>query len=277
MQSSFPTRHSAGFTLVELLIVIMIIPILIAGFIFVIFNTVDAMSKSKQQLALTSQVQDAAYIMERDVRLNRGFNTVISSSYSDPYGPNSSGAAWNFAGISSDSRVLILSVPAVTSPSLNGDRDPVYLNSSLMTPPPTNVYNCTDQLHYNPVLGTRVIYFVRNSTLYRRILTNTTSPTCNNEKQYQKQSCPPELRSTWNSICKAADEVIAKNVTQFSVDYYTDQDSAPISGQYSSSAPDALSDADSIGVTIKNERRIAGQPVNGIVQLRMTKANEANG
>jgi len=266
-------NKSVGFTLVELLIVMTILPLLVAGFIFVIFTTLDNTRRSNFQFSLTSQAQDAAYTIERDVRLSRSYETTITTPFSDAYGQTSNGATWTYNGASNsaNSRALILAVPATTSASLSGDRGPVYTNQSVID----GKYNCTDQIAYNAVLTNRVIYFVRNSTLYRRILTDRTTPTCSATVRYQQQSCPPELRSSWDTgVCKTADEAIATNINVFRVDYFEQRAVAPLSGQYVSGDPAVLDQADDVAITVGTTRQFAGQPLSALVTLRITKANE---
>jgi len=271
MARMLPTnrRLSFGVTIIELTVVITILPIIIALFIYAVFASVNASTKSKAQLELDTGVRDAMNVIERDVRYSVAFDKTVPAEYSDPYGPNNSGTngaeAWNFTGVpaASSDRILILSVPATTQAGVSNAREPVYVDGS---------YNCSTERTYNPEHTYITIYFVRGGTLYRRILTDTTTTVCNGP-QNQKQSCPADIYP-WNVICEAKDEVIATNVSSFSIDYYVNQVATPISNVYTSSDPDILNTADDAEVTLTLSRQFAGETISGTSTLRIAKVNK---
>ena len=252
-----------GFTITELMLVVVVLGIVITGIFTGFIAIYSSSSRDNRQLDLDSTAQLAMGVIERDTRYSVDFKIGISSPFSDPYGPNNSGAAWDYKGVpaSSTSRILILKAYATTQNALSNTREVVYQ---------TGTFACSQKL-YNPQLPCTLIYFVRSGTLYRRILTDTTSTVCNGP-QAQKQSCPPELSGSWDVICKARDEIIAENVSSFSVDYYSTQPLTLISDAYTSSAPDRLDNADDVNITLTLSKG-SSNPVISSISLHVAKVN----
>jgi hypothetical protein len=257
---------------VELIIVIVVIGIIFPVFSALFVNTYhDAYVADNKTKASTMILQALSYINEAAVSTN-DFQTGISSPFTDAYGPNdlgSSGAqAWTYKGKSSTNRVLITQNYATTVNALNTGRQPVFEN--------TAAFNCTTQMSYQPQLVYMTIFFVKNNTLYRRILTDTTTAVCAGNTQQQKQSCPPYIASgSLDATCKANDEILATNVTGFSVDYFqiaSDGTSTQIDPTYASSDPTILTAADYINLTITASANSGGTTTT--MTQRMTKVNQ---
>jgi len=270
MSAMPPTNRQAGISIVEMLTVLTLIPLVLAFFISAIFTTLIAAQRSKVQLALDSTVQTAMDIVERDVRFAKSFKKGVASPFSDHYGANNNGTddaeAWSHAGVpaGANQRALLLQLPATSqSPSSNA-RTPVFTDSG--------EFNCTTERTYNPELAYMVVYFVRGETLWRRTLTDTTTPLCAGQAQNQRQSCPPEIASPHGS-CQARDERIAGNVSQFSVAYYTALVPSAIADAYSSSDPDILTNADDAEVTLTSSAPFASETLSATMTLRIGRAN----
>ena len=188
----------------------------------------------------------------------------------DPYSTFSNNGPWSYAG-NGTNRVLILQSNATSDNPLTGSRQPVYIGSGVACDPAN--------LQYDTLLTYDTVYFVKNSILYRRRLIDpgppaTTTQTCA-PQQYQKLSCPTVAQlapSTRDGSCGADDEVIARDVSGFSVDYYTDGASTTKLDAYGADSG-AVTAASSIGITLALGRPIAGETVTGSASLRVARIN----
>lgn len=257
----------AGFTLVEMLVVIVIIGVIFPIFAALLIGSYRDAYGLNFKVQANNEMQQALWYMDDTVKVGTAFLTTVPSQYNDPYGPDNAGSAWSYKGTSSTSRVLITQSYATSTNALATGRKPVFTN--------TPTYNCTTQMYYQPELQFVTIYFVKNGTLYRRLLTDTTTPLCTGNTQAQKQTCPPYLTGTLNALCQANDEVLATNVTNFSVAYY--QSSTPsvsyqIDPSYSSSDPSVLEPANYAIVTL-TETKSGSNPVSTSLSARLTEVN----
>lgn len=250
-------RWSSGVTLVELLIVVTLIPLIIVSFIVVLDKVMKDAAESTAQAQLSSDVSFASDWLEKDIRSATSFEPTISSPYGDSYEP---GGGWSYVGNGSDDRVLILSLPSTTLRDGSSNREITYQDDG---------FNCSTQLTYNPILTYRAVYFVDNGTLYKRVLTDTSTPTCNG--QIQKQSCPESEKPTWSSECEVQDEVLATNVSQFSVDYYNSNDDIPLDEAYTDDS--LLVTAKTLGVTITTAKTLGSDTVDATITLRTARIN----
>ena len=272
------TRHTkntfsrkSGFTLVELVIVVIILGVLFPVLSTLFVNTYHDVYISDNKVKTSTAIMQALDYMTDTVQTSSSFQTGVSSPFTDAYGANnlgSSGAqAWTYKGTSSTNRVLITKNYATSINTLNTGRQPVFEN--------TPDFNCTTQMYYQPQLTYTVIYFVNNSTLYRRLLTDTTTSLCAGNSQQQKQTCPPYIASgSWDSSCQANDEVLMTNVSGFSVDYYqisSGGTSTQIDPTYASTDPTVLSAADYANVTLTASVRSGGATTT--MMQRMAKVN----
>lgn len=237
-----------GFTIVELVVVVVVLEIMIVLFASVLVTGYKDTLRSKKQTELTASVQQAMDFVERDARYAKQYQTNISSPFSDSYGARNLGTAgaeaWTHKGVPANTtaRALILQSYASSKRTISGTRQLVYTDGP--------IYDCSvSQKKYNPWLTHITIYFIRDQSLYRRILTDLTTPLCSGESFAQKQSCPDNIaRASWAAGCQAQDEKIATNVTAFSVDYYAN--GSLVADAYSSSDPQVLKESDSIQVTL---------------------------
>ncbi|MDB5162919.1 MAG: hypothetical protein JWN28_526 [Candidatus Saccharibacteria bacterium] len=263
-------RKQRGLTIVELLIVLVLMGILLPILFTFLVNTYKDVFYLDYKVQSTSQTKLALSFVEDNVRISSGFLSSVPSPYTDAYGPHdtgsSGGQAWSYKGDSATSRVLISESYATNSTAFNSARRPIYVN--------TAEFNCTTQMYYQPQLSYISIYYLKNSTLYRRVLTDTTTALCAGNTQQQKQSCPPYITSGRDASCQANDEVLMSNVTEFTVEYFEvtiDGTSTQIDASYTSSDPTVLDAADYANVTITSTNK-NGAVTNSLTQ-RMTKVN----
>jgi len=263
------TRHlrDQGMTLVEVIIVVAIMGVLIPVFAVVLIGSYRDSSYTNERAQVTNQVLQGLQFMEDGVKAANAYKVDMASPYTDAYGPHNLGTAgaeaWSYKGSSSTSRVLIISSYATTQASLGTGRLPVYRSDG--------TFNCTTQKQYEPKLEFLTIFFVRNGTLYRRVLNDRVSPLCAGEVQSEQQSCPPEIApGSLDASCQTRDEVMARNVVNFSVTYWQDTYVSQIDA-YNSSDPTILDGADYITVDLGMSTH-NGQVTQSMTE-RMTKIN----
>lgn len=263
-------RQQQGLTIVELLVVMVVLGILFPIFSFILATYRDTYTLN-DQVKMSTAAKQALWYMDDRVKVASTFMATAPSPFSDAYGPHDAGTAgaeaWSYKGDSTTSRVLITRSYATSTNALNTGRQPVFVN--------TPEFNCTTQMYYQPQLTFLSIYFVKNETLYRRVLTDTTSSLCAGNTQQQRQSCPPYITSGRHVSCQANDEVLLTNVANFSVAYYqTTQagSSTQIDSGYTSTDPLILSEADYAMVTVLMTTR--NGTVTHEVTQRLTKVNQ---
>lgn len=249
--------YAYGVTLIELLIVVTLIPLIIVSFIFVLDSIMRDAAESTAQAQLSSDVSFASDWLEMDVRSATNFESSIDTAYTDSYEPS---GGWEYTGNGQDDRVLILSLPSTTLRDGTSNREITYQDDT---------FDCSSQMTLNPIMTYRAVYFVDNGTLFRRLLTDTTTATCND--QIQKQSCPAADMASWPSSCEARDEILAENVAVFSIDYYNSNDELPIDDAYTDAS--TLLTAKTVGITITAAKTIGSETVESTVNLRTARVN----
>lgn len=260
-----------GFTVVELLIVIVVLGGVFPLLLGLLINTYKDTFFLDDGVKANAQMRQALWYMDDSIRVAGAFRATVPNQFADAYGPHNLGAsggeAWSYKGDSPASRVLIVQSYATTVNPLNTGRQPVFIDSSN--------FNCTTQMYYQPQLTFITIYFVKDKTLYKRILTDTTTPLCSGNTQQQRRTCPAYITSGRHASCQANDETLLTNVGSFSVSYYQNtQDGAavPVDPAYTSNDPDILSAADYALVTLATHTK-SGR-VTGTITQRMTKVNQ---
>lgn len=263
-------QKNSGFTMVEVAVVVLIVGMLFPLFSFILNMYHDAYFLD-EKVKMNNEGAQALWYIEESVRISNSFLAVVPSEFVDAYGPNNAGTAgaqaWSYKGSSPTSRVLMTRNYSTTANALNTARQPVFKNSG--------TFNCTTEMFYQPQLTYISIYFVRNNTLYYRVLTDKTSPLCPGNVQQQKLSCPPEITSGRHASCEADDEVLARNVSEFSVKYFRILEeglSEQIDSTYTSTNPDVLLVADYAEVTLTESVR--GGAIRSSLTQRMTKVNQ---
>jgi type II secretory pathway component PulJ len=259
MSQALNNSRRAGFTLVEVLIVLPPMLIITTITVSVLMGLLLNNSQSQYQVSSASNVKTALNTIEQDMKTSGAILTTTDSQMTDAYVSDSGGTSWSYKGVSSQSRTLIIRGYATTESPVSDTKSPVYINQ----------FGCdAANLYSNPVLTTNIIYFVKNGSLYRRVLTDATKTTCNTP--YQRQSCPADLPSR-DVSCKADDSLILSDMSNFDVQYYTS--GTQISNPYSSTDPQVLSQATTVEPRIAVTKQIAG---DSIAYTDVMKANKNN-
>lgn len=269
---NFSHKHERGLTIVELTIVLVIMGLLMPILFVFLVNSYKDSFVFDAKVKSTAEIKQALWYMEDNVRVSSAFMTNVNSPFTDAYGPNDSGSsggqAWSYKGQSASSRVLITKNYSTSGSTLDVTRQPVYIN--------TPEFDCGAQIYYQPQLSYVSIYFLKNSTLYKRVLNDRVTAVCPGNIQRQKQSCPPYIaQASRHSSCQANDEVLATNVSNFNVGYFQISQagtSTQVDPNYTSTNPDILSTSDYAVVTITTSTRNGTQ--SNTLSQRMTKVNQ---
>lgn len=259
-------RQEKGFTLVEM-IVVMTVLLVTAFFLFdLLWGILRTSDTDKVRLNMIHDRQTAMTVIEKDVSLTSRYLTTIDAGLTENYPPAANGNAWSYRGDSSTSRVLLLRAYSTTENPLSSTRQPVFVGSGGAC--------SSTAIYFNTVLRYNLIYFVKNGNLYRRHLVDTSTPTCTS--QYQKTSCPSavDLGTGQNANCGADDELILRNVSDFSIRYYASKTSTTPQDVYASGAnPSLVTGSVDIEVSLTASTLVAGQPVSTSSSLRISKLN----
>lgn len=274
MRRILPTRlrQLSGFTLVEVVIVMVIVGVIFPVFATLLVNMYHDSVVSREMVSMSTEANTALYYMDESVRNSHAFLIGVPEEFPDAYGPHNlgtgSGQAWSYKGDSAKSRVLISKNYATSTNPQNSTRTPVFIY--------TPAFNCTTEMYYQPQLSYLAIYFVRDNTLYRRTLTDTDTPLCAGSTQQQKTSCPPDVPvGERDASCAANDETLATRVSEFSIVYYqtsVDGDATALDPDYTSEEPTALASADYALVTLELSSR-GGKSTHKVTH-RITKINQ---
>lgn len=276
------SNKSSGFTLVEMLIVIVVLAGAGIAIVSAMFNMYNMAISERTKVELGGDLKIALGIIERDVRFSRGFATTLPTGYVDRFGDGtarygSAGYTWSFTGIETGSslrRALIVRGNATTKHPLSLNRSLVYQGAPSSSSCNNTAERILKQQHFY-----FTIYFVRSGNLTKRVITDRSTPVCNASPQYQRATCPREVNIASYSDCQAYDEIIARNVEEFSVQYYaTTGDNPPVAqtiNTYATTpAPAFVPGAQGVLVKLKIQRTIAGKDVSYAKELRMARMNQ---
>lgn len=262
------TQKSQGFTIVELAV---IVPILVVA-VLVLFNSIFFLVRSSSidqaTINITYDAQNALGIIENDAVLTSTFLPTTGPTITDAYKPATNSNQWSYIGDSQTSanRVLILKAYNTSGHPMSTTRQPSFL--SALGCDAANIYS-NDVLQYN------LIYFVSNGNLYRRHALDTTQATC--APIYQKQSCPSlETLGTGSRdiSCQADDELVAANVTAFTITYYPSKTSTtPIDVYALGQDPESVTAAAAVDISITIAKQAYGKTVSHTSSLRIAKIN----
>lgn len=263
-------KHS-GFTLVEMMIVAPML-ILIIGAIIVSIVTLTGESLAEGGKAqLINDVQESLDRIENDVQSSGAYLSTNNFDLTSPQGLND--ATQKFVSISAtgNDSIILNSFSTSANPSLSS-RSLVYL--------PNTPFACGDaSLGQNQAMTMNIVYFVKNSALWRRTVATSTyaSKTCPGVTVWQQPNCAEALMSTNTGLCKAQDELLLTGVepSDFKVYYYLSASDTTPEASVEVSDPDtrqiAIDKTSTLQITLKGSKSIAGRDITQQGAIRVTR------
>jgi competence protein ComGC len=260
-----------GFTLVEMLVVMPIIILAIGIFINVIVYITGGVLVSRGANALVYNIQDALNRIEEDVKSSSNYLATNSISLTSPQGYNNDGTS-NFHNASATTgTMLILNTYATTSNPITSTRNIIYSNGP--NPCGSNLVNLNQPITLN------IVYFVKDNTLWRRVVAPANYATVGCSVPWQRPSCYPGISGVF---CKAQDVRLVDGVgsSGFNISYYSSPSSTTADSVSSDNTkPDSdrqttLQTISTIGVTITATNTIAGHDVTQTGTIRVSALNE---
>lgn len=235
---SHPLRNhtSAGFTLIEMLVVAPVIIILIGVMIVMISSVTGDSLQARARNTVIYQTQDTLDGIGAEVARATAFLTTTGTLVS-PQGSNGSTAAFT-----ASSSVLIMNTPATDVNPIDSVREPIYYNS----PSSCSSASVIDNGAY-PVTS---VYFVSSGTLWKRTILPSTGTPCSTP--WQRASCATS--ATLTGVCKAYDEKLAENVTSFSIQYLNKTGGTVSIGNIQTQAK-------AVNITIATSKDVAGKTI----------------
>lgn len=282
MRHLFGSSARRGFTVVELMVVIVVLAGAGIALVTAVFNMYYLAINERAKVELGGDIDVAMSILDRDIRFSRGFLTTLPTGYVDTFGDGTvayggAGYAWDIGGIISTpkpQRALIVRANATTEHPLSLRRNLVYQGVPLSSSCANTGERILKQQHYY-----YMIYFVRNGNLTKRTIVDTSTDVCVSSPQYQVMSCPIEIDVNAYSVCNAHDEILARDVEEFSVQYYQTTPGAPptpvVVDAYSMSPrPLSIPDIEGIVVKIGVKRQLGTTDATYEKEVRMTRMNQ---
>lgn len=259
MRSTSPTkpRRSAGFTLIEVLVISPILILTIGGFVYTLTTIVSDALAIRDTNTMVYETQTALDRIEQDARLSIQFPSTTAAM---PSPQGSDGGFTGTASFTAGPNVLIMSTLSTSINPLDPSRQIVYFAAP---------NGCGTSQVYNSPLITTVIYYVNNGSLYRRsyVPTWTTAAGANQVcvAPWQQNSCSPGYTNT--TQCQTNDAKLMDNVQSLSTAYYGSVGGTADLG-YASAAT-----ATTIGATIVGSKTTAGQTITNTATMRASKIN----
>ncbi len=274
--------NNRGFTIVEVLVIAPIIILALGAFIAVMVNMTAEVLKTQSENSMVQSTQDSLETIEQDIKISGQFlaaNELTAQSpqgYADGTGPINSTNANSFTNVTTGntrSKMLILRTFTTDKNPIDGTRKPIYTDQPAPDCNPRTI---------NKLFSSNTVYFVKNNTLWKRTIIQQGSGRPNlclspGESVWQEPSCSSTV--TKGAFCKVNDTRLASNVSDFTVDYFTNaSDTTPIANASDPSKTiaernDALTNASTVRVTIKTLATVAGRTVSNSAAIRATKLN----
>lgn len=265
-----------GFTLVEMLVVAPIVILAIGAFLTVIISMTGEVISSRASNTLTFNVQDALARIEEDTKLSAGFLATNSVPITAGSGQGYNNDATNFTNVGGTSGTnLILNMVATTGNPLSTSSQYIFLKDQP---------NACASAQNNIPLTYNIVYFVRDNSLWRRVImpaqyADTVNYAC--AAAWQQPSCNP----TWlqgqggTPFCRTNDVRLVDGVTasDFSVSYFTGSGetganaTASDTGASVANRTAALNASTTVDVTINANQTAAGRDIIQSASVRTSR------
>jgi|GEM_PF-461684 len=260
---------SNGFTLVEMLVIAPMVILFVGVFISSMINMTGSVLVARGSSALTNSVQDAETRITQDITTSSGYLATNNISLVSPQGIDDGTGIFHNAG-GGNGPMLILNSYASSKNPLTLDRDIIYANTPNTCGTPAEIQNAPLMLN--------IVYFVKNSSLWRRVIAPTDYASGKCAASWQKPSC-----TSVGGFCVAQDVKLVDGIgaNGFTLTYYTGGASpAQIPDASNSNKSDierqtALQTAKSVDVNITTTATIAGRDVTKTGTIRKSLQSSA--
>lgn len=251
-------KTSNAFTVVEIVVGLTISTLILLGVLSLVIALINSGTRSIEVSKQSNEVQTGIGLIRDDLKLTNNF--LVTSSITDT---PPSGTAWNFRGSGATNRVLILKTLATSGYKTDTNRQPVYLQTGDCPIGNAPAYN-------------NIVYFVRNATLYRRIIVTPPAANlyCAGQNNAQIRTCISPGATSEPANCREKDVIIANDVTNFNVIYYTNPSDATPSGTVfdTGTVQAQLDNLSTVQVTITTQKIIDGQDNEYSAKIRATRS-----
>ncbi len=267
-----PTR---GFTIIELLIVAPIVILTIGAFVTVIVSMTGEVLATRSSNALAYSIQDALNRIEEDVKLSTTFleaNNVTPLTSGQGYDDNTA----DFSNVdATKGNMLILNTLATTGNPLASTSGLIYLSNLAPSNQPNTC--ASSQVNQNAPMTMNIIYFVKDSKLWRRTVAPSTYLTAGCSIPWQQPSCTSI--DTNPGFCKTQDVLLVDDINPsgFTVQYFNTADATAansVASDVNESPANryaALQSTATVGATINVTKTTAGRNVSQGGTIRATK------
>ena len=240
-----PTTNQ-GFTIVEMMIIAPIVILVIGIFITAIVNMTGDTLATRSANALSYNIQDALNRIEQDVKISGSFLATNNINITAPQGYDDISSGFNNVS-ATNGTMLILNSYATNKNPLDPTQKKVYIGD-------------------NPIM-INIVYFVKNGTLWKRVLTPSNYTASDGTTPWQQPSCAIGITG---AQCKTQDTRLVDGIvnnSDFSISYYPNSTSttanaiASDSSQSTSNRQTALIASGAITININATSSIAGRSI----------------
>lgn len=237
MQASY--NKSTGFTIVEVIVVLLVLGLLMNVVFVTLGDYYLDNTKSIAKSAKDSDTRSVLRSMEKDITDAVSFSPIFpttATTITAPLGSrNNDSTAWNYIS-NTYGPVLIVNKSAVTQSPANDSA-----NSRLPVFEKPSSGSCTD-LSSASIAKNAYIYFVApdptdsdKRNLYRRIITPAAADICGTQNT-TKTTCAVNTIAANPTICPAADALLLRDITEFSVNYLQSSNGSSYPDMYTNDA-----------------------------------------
>lgn len=262
-----------GFSLVEIMVISPIIILMIGAFIVAIVTLTGEALASRTQSTLIYTLGDSLARIRSDVRISEGFLAINSFTPAAPQGAGDD--TTHFKNVTSTSgsqglTALILRLPATTSA-------PDASNTAFVFLTPTRV-DCTSQTALiSSRMMTNVVYFIRDNTLWRRVLLPSDYISSGCAMPWQRPTCTEGFSA---SFCVTNDEKLVSGIApeDFNVQYFSSSAvTSPIAEVSDPAVSDAqrdggLSGSTNVKVSITAKQLVFGRTIEQTSSMRTSRS-----
>lgn len=247
-----------GFTIVEMLIIAPIVILVIGIFISAIVSMTGDALATRSSNALAYSIQDALNRIEQDIKSSGAFLATNNIALASPQGYDDDTANFHNAD-ATNGTMLILNSYATDKNPLDPAQKKAYVSGQ-------------------PIM-INIVYFVKNGTLWRRVIVPSNYTATDSTVPWQQPSCAPDITDT---PCKTQDTKLVDGINSsngFSISYYPTAGSTVANTTASDSAQTdiarqtALQTTNSIKVTINATNSIAGRSISQAGTIQAVSPN----